>query len=291
MNVSRVVRIALLAGTCGACSAPEATPGPASDAPADAPADGGVTLDAGPPPAGPCDAAITAPPAALGLAAFYTKYLDADGIPVASSSLPSDLALRTACRIVRQMLSGNPAVRDRLVKNGQRVTVMARTEKTLDVPEHADLQQVFPETDWNTRARGVGGTLERPVTSCAEENLLCDTTDPYRGENILVHEFAHTASNLGMAYVSTSFLGRRDDAYDAAIAAGKWKDTYAATNADEYFAEGTQSYFDTNLSATPPNGVHNDVATRTKLKAYDPALHDLVAEVFGAEVWTPTCPR
>lgn len=253
--------------------------------PAAADAGGGASA-----PSGPCDAPIGAVPESLGASAFYAKYLDA-GIPVMSSGVASDESLRVACRIVRQLLSGNEPARLALVANRQRVTVMARTEKTLDVPEHADLQEAFPQTDWNARARGLGGTLARPVTSCAEENLLCDAGDPYRGENILVHELSHTISNLGMAYVDGAFLARRKAAYDAAIAAGKWKDTYAGTNPDEYFAEGAQSYFDTNLSATPPNGVHNDVATRPALLAYDPKLHDLVAEAFGPEVWTPVCPR
>lgn len=237
-----------------------------------------------------CDAPITAPPAALGLAPFYTKYLDANGLPVASSGKASDAALRKACQIATKMLSFRADVRAAMKSRKARLAVMARAEVTTDVPEHADLYQAFPGTDWNVRARGLGGTVVRPATSCAEENLLCETKDPYVGESILVHELAHGIVNLGVVFADTTFQGRLDTAYRSAVGAGKWKDTYAGTNVEEYFAEGVQSYFDTNLQASPANGIHNDVNTRAELLAYDPALHALVAEVFGPDVWTPKCP-
>ena len=65
-------------------------------------------------------------------------------------------------------------------------------EKTTDVPEHSflkvsyhmHLQSQFyaayimqfqddPDTDWDERARGLGGTLHIPVSSGAEENVMC----------------------------------------------------------------------------------------------------------------------
>ncbi len=292
--------LVLLAAGVVACTvttsgSPEPTTAPSPEG------DGGVppARDAGPAPdadgktdagSGACDAPITAPPASLGLDAFYVKYLDADGLPVIGSGKPSDAALRQACRIVRQMLSFRPEIRTTMIGNGARVAVMARTEVTTDIPEHADLNTAFPGTDWDERARGLGGTLQRPATSCAEENLLCEATDPYKGENILVHELAHGIDLLGVRPSTPTWEARLKDAYAKAIAAGKWEDTYAATNIDEYFAEGVQSYFETNLEATPPNGIHNDVDTRAELLAYDPALHALVAEVFGPAAWAPTCP-
>lgn len=237
-----------------------------------------------------CDSVVTAPPSALGLDPFYVKYLDADGIPVIGSNKVSEAAVRQACRITRKMLGFRADVREQMKVHRARISVMARTEVTTDVPEHADLNQAFPETDWNKRARGLGGTVARPATSCAEENLLCDATDPYVGENILVHELAHGMVNLGVVFADKTFQARLDDAFAKAIAAGKWKNTYAATNVEEYFAEGVQSYFDTNIEAVPSNGIHNEVDTRAELLAYDPALHSLIAEVFGPDVWTPTCP-
>jgi hypothetical protein len=237
-----------------------------------------------------CDAPIAAPPASLGLDPFYAKYLDAGGIPIIGSTKPSDLALRVACRIVLQMTSFRDDARLQMIAHHARVSVMARTEVTTDVPEHADLYTAFPGTDWNTRARGLGGTVDRPATSCAEENLLCDATDRYVGENILVHEFAHGMVNLGVVFADKTFLPRLKSSYADAIAAGKWKNTYAGSNVDEYFAEGVQDYFETNIESVPSNGIHNEINTRAELETYDPKLFALVAEVYGPAVWTPGCP-
>jgi hypothetical protein len=237
-----------------------------------------------------CDVAIAPPPSALGLDAFYRKYLDADGVPVIGSDKLSDEALRVACRIVRTMLSFRADVRAQMVAHKARVAVMARSEVTTDIPEHADLYTAFPGTDWDTRARGLGGTVDRPATSCAEENLLCDSTDRYRGENILVHELAHGIAKLGVAFADKTFMSRLRASFNSAIAAGKWANTYGGSNVDEYFAEGVQSYFETNIESIPPNGIHNEVNTRAELASYDPTLHGLVAEVFGAATWTPGCP-
>lgn len=276
-----------------ACS-PEPTD-PALDAGVDAPvapidASNDASIDDASTAPDACDVAITAPPSGLSLDAFYVKYLDAAGIPVVSSAVASDDALRAVCRIVRVMVGARDDVRLQMIAHHARLAVMARTEVTTDVPEHADLYAAYPGTDWDTRARGLGATVERPATSCAEENVLCDATDPYVGENILVHEFAHGMVNLGVVFADPTFLGRLNAALSDARANGRWVDTYAATNADEYFAEGVQSYFDTNVEATPPNGIHNEVDTRGELEAYDPALFGLVAEVFPGLVWSPTCP-
>lgn len=291
-SLARLVHSLALLLAAASCLTPTKS-SEASGPDASARSEGGVAADATVPvDAGTsgCEAPIVAPPATLGLAPSYAKYLDASGIAVVGSARPSDAALRQACKIVTKMVSFRVDVRDEMIAHRARIAVMARTERTTDVPEHADLYEAFPGTDWNVRARGLGGTVERPATSCAEENLLCDRTDPYVGENILVHELAHGMVNLGAVFADKTFARRLRAAFDDAIAAGKWKDTYAGSNVDEYFAEGVQSYFDTNIAVTPPNGIHNEIRTRAALATYDPALHGLVAELYGPERWTPTCP-
>ena len=51
-------------------------------------------------------------------------------------------------------------------KNGGRIVIMAEYPKevTTDVPEHEFLAD-DTETDWDERARGLGGTLELPISS------------------------------------------------------------------------------------------------------------------------------
>ena len=56
---------------------------------------------------------------------------------------------------------------------------------------------------------------------------------------------------------------------------------YMATNADEYWAEGTQSWFD----ATMRRDVNAGVNCRARLQAHDPALALLLAHAYGEGAW------
>lgn len=223
---------------------------------------------------------IGPPPRALHLAAFYRKHLDAQGIPILSSARVPDRALRAAKAVVDSMLRTRPDLRRQLVRAGARVAVMAESEVTTDIPEHARLDPYM-----NTRARGLGGWTGCPVTSCAEENLLQYPTDRYRGESILVHEFAHTIHTLGLTALDSTFAERLGRAHAHAIVRGLFRDTYAASNVEEYWAEGVQSWFDANLEASPANGIHNEINRRVELEDYDPELARLIGEVFARNAW------
>jgi hypothetical protein len=153
---------------------------------------------------------------------------------------------------------------------------------TTDIPEHSKLK---PKKYWDKRARGLGGTPFIPTTSCAEENLLGYPDDRYNGENILIHEFAHTVHEVGMKALDKGFDDRLKKLYKQAMDKGLWQNTYAATNHKEYWAEGVQSYFNCNLRADPPDGNHNHVRTRRQLRNYDPDLASLIDEVFAKNPW------
>ena len=188
------------------------------------------------------------------------------------------------------MLVSRPEIRAAMISKGVRVAIMAESEVTTDIPEHAFLKN-DPNTNWDERARGLGGTIGVPTTTGAEENLLCYPLDRYAGESILVHEFAHTIMNLGLPFVEDGprILDRLNEAYEKAIEAGKWANTYAAATVEEYWAEGVQDWFDTNLTSDPPNGIHNHVGSREALKQYDPEIASLIGRVFDNE-WKYFCP-
>ena len=222
----------------------------------------------------------------LGFDPFYRKILDSGGIPILSSELVSDTALEAAHDIVTNMLEARPDLRSSLVARRARVGIMAPTEVTTDIPEHAFLAN-DPNIDWDQRARGLGGTLANPITTAGEENLLCLTGDVYGGESILVHEFAHGIHLLGINLVDPDFSQELLDTYSAALAEGLWADTYAATNEEEYWAEGVQSWFDSNQLPQP--GIHNHVNSRGELLEHDPRLHALIARFFTDSNWRPLC--
>ena len=118
--------------------------------------------------------------------------------------------------------------------------------------------------------------------SCAEENLLCLRGDPYSTENIMIHEFAHAILEMGLGPLDPEFRGRVREAYRQAMEEGLWKEKYAASNDHEYWAEGVQSWFDTNREHDHD---HNHVNSREELQEYDPRLAALIAEAFGEHRW------
>ena len=157
---------------------------------------------------------------------------------------------------------------------------MSKDELTTDIPEHSDLNKAFPGTDWDKRARGLGATEHRPATSCAEENLLCYANDRYKGEDILIHEFAHTIHEFGISYLQRNFNYQLEKVYAIAVSKGLWANTYAISNSKEYWAEGVQNWYDINREAIPTDGIHNHVNTKEELKEYDIDLYNLIDTYF-----------
>ena len=213
---------------------------------------------------------------------FYVQWIDVEGLPVVASAKVNPYAVREAAWLIRQMIGHRQDVLQALAENNVRFAVMAYNELTTQIPEHSDLQ---PDYYWDRRARGLGSTPSRPAVSCGEENLLNYEGDPYSTENILVHEFAHAIHQMGLNTVDPSFDARLKVLYDTAVEKGLWENTYAITNKAEYWAEGTQSWFDTNRAN---DDQHNHVDTRDKLKEYDPALAMLLTEVYGDKDWRYT---
>jgi len=223
---------------------------------------------------------VTTPPASLRLDHFYKKYLDANGIAITASWRVPDSAMVQAWKIVTFMTGNLPKnVLDAMVKVHTRVTVMARYEGTTDVPEHAHLA-ADTTLNWDVRARGLGGDMEMPLTTCAEENLLAYQIDKYHAEDILIHEFAHSIHLIGIVQVDTTFNQKLEKLLNLAVSKGKYANTYAKTDIAEYWAEGVQDWFNINAEAPKPDGKHNRLNTRKELKKYDPDLYLLIGQYF-----------
>ena len=218
-------------------------------------------------------------PKHLNLPAFYKKSTSVNGFPLVSSDKVSDYALKEAAYLIDRMIGHRQDIIDNMIHRNCRLVVMAHDEFTTQVPEHSGMT---PAKFWDRRARGLGSSRKDPVVSCAEENLLCYPGDPYNTESIMIHEFAHAIHLNGIYDVDTTFDKRLGETYKAAMAKGLWKNKYAANNKAEYWAEGVQSWFNTNR---PPDHDHNHVNTREELKAYDPGLAKMVGEIFGDTEW------
>ena len=243
-------------------------------------------------------AMVSAPPAALGLDPFYKKYADAFGIPVVSSEKVDDAALLLARDIVNYMLAKRPDVRAVMLERKSRVLIMARSEFEMDLPERRDWKKptrddrrltqaerdnydkpggIGSKTDqeyWNNRARGMGGN----ITSAAEENLLGLPGKKYYGEHILVHEFSHNVMSALRA-ADPALFDQIQPAYEAAKAKGLYPRQYAINTVAEYWAEGTQWWFWSNIEFCD-DATHTRVQTPDDLQAYDPTLYAILDKVY-----------
>ena len=91
------------------------------------------------------------------------------------SSTLSDDAMKRMCYAVRFVFADRADIRNSYYNKYGRFALMASTEVTTQIPEHRDLGSW-----WNDRARGLGATPDRPVSTAGEENALCYNTDRYR---------------------------------------------------------------------------------------------------------------
>jgi alpha-glucosidase len=185
------------------------------------------------------------------------------------------------------MLAPIPSVRDQLVADGHYIAIIGKDQELTTLPEYSHMDSSY----WDARARGLGAGPGIFITSCGEENLLClgRHQDRYCGENILIHEFAHTIHLSGQGLFYNVFNNRLSRLYYKARRRGLWEDTYAITSPLEYWAEGVQVYFNSNLSSYFPDGVHNRIDTSEELAEYDPELYEFIAGFFDYFAWKPTC--
>ena len=229
---------------------------------------------------------VSAPSVELNLPEFYQKHCSLYGLPIVSSDQVPDLALEVAWSQASLLFENRHDVLQAVIERGVVVAIMSENEVTLDIPEHSALDPFM-----NTRARGLGASDSEPASSAAEENILCYPHSRYLGENILIHELAHTFHTMGLNKIDNQFDAQLQETFETAREAGKWRNTYSMTNHYEYWAEGVQSYFDINQTVDIIDGVHNFVNTREELILHDPDLYNLISSTLLTEKMIPLCPE
>ena len=212
---------------------------------------------------------------------FYTKHVTAGGLLISSSEKVSTRALEEAAHLVRKLLAKRPDVLDALVRGKVRVGVMAYNEMTTDIPE---CRRMSPW--WDKRARGLGGN---PVT-CGEENLLAFRGDPYQGENIFIHEFAHIIDGSGFRAIDKTFEPRLRALYEKAKKGGHFRG-YGMVSMGEFWAEGVQSWFNCNraggLEVVKPDGKRRRlINTREEMTKHLPEYAKFLDASFGHSTWS-----
>ncbi len=200
--------------------------------------------------------------------AVYTQQRRVLGITIVGNARVQGAAFDKAEETIRRMFAGND-LEGRLADEGAYVAIADHTQGVLDLPEFHCLGGQFGD-NFFSNVCGVADRADYPVATVNEWDLVGDRRGPCRGLNILYHEIGHLVQGwtLGPAdYIDVKLY------YQAALDAGKYKRAYARTNPNEYFAEGTQSYF----LYSDPEGTKD----RAWLKRYDPDLFELLASIYG----------
>jgi len=154
-------------------------------------------------------------------------------------------------------------------------------------PGHRSGAEYHPSAAW-LRDNGRDPAMAR----CVEFSGVADfEQEMQRMPNFALHELAHAYHDrvLTRGFANPAVLR----AFEQAKQAGRYtrverwhgpsrpttfEPAYALTNAMEYFAEGTEAFF-----------ARNDFApfSRAELREHDPALHGLLAQLWGVAAATP----
>jgi len=149
--------------------------------------------------------------------------------------------------------------------------------------DHAEINvepgPYHPGVDWLLE-RGYDPRLAKKVHITRAASLL-DRHQLAKHPSVILHELSHAFHDqILRGYEEPRILA----AYKKAMKAGIYDEVldhngrkvraYAASNQMEYFAEGTEAYFD-----------RNDFYpfVRAELKEHDPVLHDILEEIWGVE--------
>lgn len=217
---------------------------------------------------------------------FFEKYTNAQGIPVVASGDVPDRGLLVARDVILHMLTNRPSIQQHMIDEEYQLGVMADTDSTMDIPWYSDREkpdsvgeEMTVAEYWNQRARGLGGD----EATCAEENILGYPGTKYFGENILVHEFSHSI-HQAIRETNPKLAEEIESAYQDAMANDLWDGHYASTNDSEYWAEGTQFWFNSNYEYEDGK---RQVLNSADLLRYDPKLYRLLEKVYTSDHHIP----
>jgi len=199
--------------------------------------------------------------------AEYTQRREVAGLTVVGNSDVDPEAMDEAAATIEHFFRNND-LEDGLAAEGAYVIVADARQGVLDLPEFRCLDNPGTQ-DFYSHVCGVADRADYPVVTVSELDLLGKRSGPCAGLNILYHEIGHLVQ--GWVLPHADYIDVRQHFQDAKNA-GKYRNDYAATNANEYFAEATQAYF---LSSDPAGNRDRDW-----LRTYDPQIFELLDRTY-----------
>ena len=109
------------------------------------------------------------------------------------------------------------------------------------------------------------------------EDVLGLYSSRYYGETIFVHELAHLVLDAVQG-TDPALYAEVEAAYAYALAKDLWLNEYATTTIQEYWAEGTQIWFNSNRLVVVDG---RKILNHPDLEAYDPRLYAALGKAYG----------
>jgi uncharacterized protein (TIGR02145 family) len=222
---------------------------------------------------------VIVPPAEVGLDERYTRYLNRSGIPVIGSSEVAVEALQVAADTIDYLLEDADALHGQVVHRGGYYTLIGAGETMAELPEGPGAEA----KNWV-----VMYVPTVPMAASFADNILCQPTNQSIGRSDLVLAWAWMVYD-DFAILDDNFATDVQAAFDAAMAAGLWANTWVS-NPSIYFVQGVLIWYGVNYEGPfGGEGQNNHVNTRDELAIYDPALYDLVGARFHDGTDFPGC--
>jgi alpha-glucosidase len=228
---------------------------------------------------------------------WYKKYTHVKGIPIISSKKVNSRALLKSAGVINKVLLGNRyKVSKYLKKYRAKMAIVDKGKNFSSLPEVSTKKHdksaglaCCGKYKWDKKSGS--WKLYYRLGMTREQNAL---QLPYPkgtsvGSSVITHEFAHVVHDVVLDNVYPKISKLITKTYKAAKKKKLWKGAYAMDNEFEYFAEGTERWF--NVKTREVNstdyfttgGPHPK--NREELKKHDIALYRLLKKIYGNGKW------
>lgn len=227
---------------------------------------------------------IIAPPNEVNLNSYYKKYLNCGGIPIIGSDAVPDEAMYIAEETLNFMLNGLNSIKTKLISDGNYIALYPEGSNITELPDP------FVATASNGGAYTWSGPGANDLRALASDvsSLICNPDIGFG--HILVHEIAHMIHIGGILRLDSGFQSELEGRYGNAMSSGKWNNTYASTNPQEYLAEAATIWYGVNwIGPVGGDGWRNEIGTRAELQNYDSGIFNLLNGRFNSLTDVPGC--
>jgi len=173
---------------------------------------------------------------------YYTQFLQSGSVWIKAPGQVDPRTLHAAADRVERMLARvRHGIPDCLADAGVELAIYPSDSYVTELPEFAELKGRHDDTGYPyDEFRGLGAIPGQPVSGIPEENLLALLGDTGAWSDVTIHEFAHAIHNLCFDSAENLHI---EALFDRAKRLGRFEDTYAMTDVEEFFAVFATLYF------------------------------------------------